>query len=95
LYSCSVHGRFLATGLHATLLPPSGYSSQIAYRHTPISSFSRAVHFRYLLSFLREPTPQWCPVTHFPQPKGNLDCSLYDLQSMSLADLLVECPLAS
>jgi hypothetical protein len=36
-------GRCIVTALHATLLPPSGYSSRMAYRRTAISSFPRAV----------------------------------------------------
>jgi hypothetical protein len=48
-----------------------------------------------LLSLRRGPTPSQCRVTHFPQPDGKLDCSLRDLQSESLPDGLVECPLAS
>jgi hypothetical protein len=31
--------------------------------------------------------------SHFPQPDGNSDCSLHDLQSESLPDSIAECPL--
>jgi hypothetical protein len=35
-------GRYPVMGLQATLLPPYGYSSRTAYRHTIISSLPRA-----------------------------------------------------
>jgi hypothetical protein len=47
-----------------------------------------------LLSFLRGLTPPQCPAIHFPQPGGRLDGSPRDLQSESLPDGLIECPLA-
>jgi hypothetical protein len=63
--------------------------------HHHLCSFPRAMLWGSLLSFRRKLTPPQCPVTHFPQPDGELDCSLRDLQSESLPDGLVECPLAS
>jgi hypothetical protein len=36
-----------------------------------------------------EPTPPQCPVTHFPQPFGNPDGSLHDLQLESESEGLM------
>jgi hypothetical protein len=42
-YICPSHSCCIAMALLAMLLPPLGYSSRMAYRHTTIYSFLRAV----------------------------------------------------
>jgi hypothetical protein len=48
-----------------------------------------------LLSFRKGLTPSQCPVTYFLEPILIHNCSLYDFQTKSLSDILIECPLAS
>jgi hypothetical protein len=56
---CCLQSHSLATVLHATSLPPYGYSSQIAYRRTAISSFPSAVLVTSVISLIFLPMAQF------------------------------------
>jgi hypothetical protein len=70
----------LAMSIHVTLLPPSGYSSRIAYRHTAISSFPRAVfatsvspsRCSFFLLGVYSPTATTAPSIMLPFPSNSL-----------------------
>jgi hypothetical protein len=69
-------------GLHATLFPPYGYQSRIAYRHTVISSFLRAMLVMLLVSASFPMAQFWrwllsncsrCSILKVARPKRFLD----------------------